>query len=336
MEPAVWEQWPHAFMETPEGIRLHYVDVGPRDALPVVMVHGWPDLWFGWRHQIQALGSKYRLLVPDVRGFGQSSTPANVEAYGAKNISNDLAALLDELKIAKAVFVGHDWGGSHVWRMCLYHPERVIAVCGVCTPYIPPSKTYIPLEVVVKKVPQFKYQQFLANTDVSGKVLDASPRRLLTAMFRKPSEMGLRASRMSLPKMLMAVDSDLDHPVFTQCSTLLSEAELDYYVKQYSISKFASACQTYATGKIDFENERGLSRVIKHPALFIGAAKDAVLKPEMARGMAKVIPNLETRVIKDAGHWVLWEQKEEVNAILSEWLAKIATTASVSNLSAKL
>ncbi|KUF88874.1 Eukaryotic translation initiation factor 3 subunit G [Phytophthora nicotianae] len=324
-------------METPEGIRLHYVDVGPRDALPVVMVHGWPDLWFGWRcHQIQALGSKYRLLVPDVRGFGQSSTPANVEAYGAKNISNDLAALLDELKIAKAVFCRPRLGRkSRVADVSVSPRESHRCLRSLHALYSTEQDLHT-IGSGCEKVPQFKYQQFLANTDVSGKVLDASPRRLLTAMFRKPSEMGLRASRMSLPKMLMAVDSDLDHPVFTQCSTLLSEAELDYYVKQYSISKFASACQTYATGKIDFENERGLSRVIKHPALFIGAAKDAVLKPEMARGMAKVIPNLETRVIKDAGHWVLWEQKEEVNAILSEWLAKIATTASVSNLSAKL
>ncbi|GMF26559.1 unnamed protein product [Phytophthora lilii] len=176
-------------------------------------------------------------------------------------------------------------------------------------------------------VPQFKYQQFLATTDVSGKVLDASPRRLLTAMFRKPSEMGPRSARMSLRKTLMAVDSDVDHLVFSQRSTLLSEAELEYYVDQYSKSKFASTCQTYATGKIDFDNELGLPKVIKHQALFICAAKDAVLKPELARGMAKVVPNLETRTIQDAGHWVLWEQKEEVNAILSEWLAKIAASS---------
>lgn len=324
MQPSAWMQWPHHFMETPEGIRVHYVDVGPKHALPVVLVHGWPDLWFGWRHQIQALSSKYRLIVPDVRGFGQSSRPPSVESYGAKNICNDLVALLDELQIDKAVFAGHDWGGRMVWRMCLYHPERVIAVCGVCTPYDPPRKTYLPLEAVVEKVPQFKYQQFLADTTTAGKVLDASPRRLLTAMFRRPSEMGPRSTRLSLRKTLTAVASDSDHPVFTQRSTLLSEAELDYYVDQYSRSKFASACQTYATGKIDFDNELELPRVINHPALFIGAAKDAVLKPEMARGMAKVVPNLEMTVIEDAGHWVLWEQKDEVNAILSAWLAKIA------------
>ena len=212
-----------------------------------------------------------------------------------------------------------------VYRTCLYHPDRVIAVCGVCTPYSPPKTTYVPLEGMVKKFPQFKYQQFLANTEVSAKVLDASPRRLLTSVFRRPfAEMGPEATRMSLPKMLMAVDSDVDHFVFTQRSTLLSEAELDYYVEQYTASKFASTCQTYATGKIDFDNEKGLPSVIEHPVLFIGAAKDSVLKPEMASGMAKVMPNLETKVIDDAGHWVLWEQKEEVNAILSKWLAKIA------------
>ncbi|KAH7482243.1 Bifunctional epoxide hydrolase 2 [Phytophthora ramorum] len=336
MEPKVWARWPHAFVTTPQGVRVHYVDVGPRDGLPVVMVHGWPDLWFGWRHQISTLSSTYRLIVPDVRGFGQSSTPTNLEAYGAKNVANDLVALLDELQIDKAVFVAHDWGGHHAWRFCLYHPERVIAVCAVCTPYDPPKKTYLPLEAIVEKVPQFKYQQFLANTQVSGKVLDASPRRLFTAMFRKPSEMGPRSTRMSLPKMLMAVDSDMDHLVFTQRSTLLSEPELEYYIEQYSHSKFASTCQVYATGKIDFESEQGLPKVIQHPALFIAAAKDAVLKPEMARSMAKFLPNLETRIIKDAGHWVLWEQKEEVNEILSEWLATIAAGAAGGNPVAKL
>uniref|UniRef100_A0AAV1SZR4 AB hydrolase-1 domain-containing protein n=1 Tax=Peronospora matthiolae TaxID=2874970 RepID=A0AAV1SZR4_9STRA len=307
MDPADWQEWPHAFVETEDGIRMHFVDVGPKDGLPVVMVHGWPDLWFGWRYQIRALQSTYRLIVPDVRGFGQSSTPQSVTSYGAKNISRDLVTLLDKLEIPKAVFVGHDWGGQMVYRTCLYYPDRVIAVCGVCTPYRPPKTTYVPLEVMVKKFPQFK-----------------------------PSEMGPEATGMSLQKMLMAVDSDVDHFVFTQRSTLLSEAELDYYVEQYRASKFASTCQTYATGNIDFDDERGLPSVIEHPALFIGAAKDPVLKPEMASGMAEVMPSLETKVIDDAGHWVLWEKKEEVNAILSKWLAKIAVGVDEGNPTTKL
>ncbi|CAH0474109.1 unnamed protein product [Peronospora belbahrii] len=222
------------------------------------MVHGWPDLWFGWRNPIQALSSMmYRLIVPDVRGFGQSSTPQSVESYGAKNICNVLIALLDALEIAKAVFVGHDWGGHMVWRNCLYHPDRAIAVCGVCNTYDPPRKKYLPL----------------------WKRLSTSSTHCEN--FRK----WVFDRLVSLLDTLMAVDSNVDHLMFTQRSTLLSEAELNYYIEQYSASKFFSTCQTYATSKIEFQNEQGLPSVINHPALYIGAAKDEVLRPKMAKGM---------------------------------------------------
>ncbi|OWZ13364.1 Epoxide hydrolase [Phytophthora megakarya] len=104
---------------------------------------------------------------------------------------------------------------------------------------------------------------------------------------------------------------------------MLSEEELQYYVEQYKHSKFQSTCQYYATREIDFKDEQGMSSTINHPALFIAAANDHVLKPELARKMHRYLPNLETHVVDDAGHWVLWEQKERVNAILKEWLAKI-------------
>ncbi|KAH7460075.1 Bifunctional epoxide hydrolase 2 [Phytophthora ramorum] len=319
-------QWPHAFMRTAEGITLHYVDVGPRDALPVVLVHGWPDLWFGWRHQIQALQSTYRLIVPDLRGFGQSSTPQNVEAYGAKNVTNDLAALLDGLNIEKAVFAGHDWGGyqESVWRMCLYHPKRVIAVCAVCTAFTPPAKRLVPLDVVVAHVPYFAYQKLLADAENTGKMLDAAPRRFLTAVFRKHTEMSPTLEDESKPIVgtLQGVTHSPD-PIFTQRSAMLSEEEMQYYVDQYSRSKFQSTCQYYATRDIDFKDEQGLPSVINHPAMFIAAANDHVLKPELARKMARFLPNLETHVVDDAGHWVLWEQTARVNALLKTWLAKI-------------
>ncbi|ETI41750.1 hypothetical protein L914_12574 [Phytophthora nicotianae] len=320
-------QWPHAFMRTAEGITLHYVDVGPRDALPVVLVHGWPDLWFGWRHQIQALQSSYRLIVPDLRGFGQSSTPQNVEAYGAKNVTNDLAALLDGLDIEKAAFLGHDWGGGMVWRMCLYHPERVIAVGAVCTAYTPPAKRLMPLDVVVAKVPYFSYQKILADAENTGKMLDTAPRRFLTAVFRKHSEMSptLEDGKMPIIGTLQGMTNSTD-PIFTQRSAMLSEKELQYYVDQYKRSKFQSTCQYYATREIDFKDEQGMAPIINHPALFIAAANDHVLKPELAHKMHRFLPNLETHVVDDAGHWVLWEQKERVNGILKAWLDKLSAT----------
>jgi soluble epoxide hydrolase/lipid-phosphate phosphatase len=231
--------------------------------------------------------------------------------------------LSDALDIQKAVFIGHDWGGAMVWRMCLYHPQRVLAVCGVCTPYTPPHRQYIPLDVVVAKVPQFAYQKVLADAERTGKVFDSAPRRFFTAMFRKPSEHTERGSRMGVRAIFSKVATDSHEAVFTQRSSILSQQELDYYVAQYSGSKFQSTCQYYATRKIDFDDEVGLPAVLPHRALFIAAAQDEVLKPEMARGMPKFIPNLEMKLVDDAGHWVLWEQKERVNALLAEWLAKV-------------
>lgn len=315
--------WQHAYLKTPSGSRVHYVYEGPEDGLPVVLVHGWPDLWFGWRRQIKALSPKYRVIVPDLRGFGESSTPKNVEAYGGKNVTSDLVALLDALNIEKAVFIGHDWGGAMVWRMCLYHPSRVLAVCGVCTPYTPPHKQYLDMDTVIQFVPAFEYQKFLANTADAACYLDSSPRRLFTALYRRFDESAPRSERPGPFSDTLRGVKDSSHWVYTKKSTLLSDEEMDFYVKMYTETGFQSNCNYYGTRKIDFDTELGLPVILNLPALYIGADKDAILSPAMAKKMPQVIPNLEMKVVKNAGHWVLWEQTEQVNAILTEWIAKI-------------
>ncbi|KAF1325337.1 Epoxide hydrolase, partial [Globisporangium splendens] len=329
-----WEKWAnaHSFVPTADGVLIHYVDVGPRDALPVVLVHGWPDMWFGWRHQIEALSPKYRLIVPgmkqnksiaNMRGFGQSSAPRELEAYGGKNVTGDFAALLDALDIEKAVFIGHDWGGAMVWRMCLYHPHRVLAVCGVCTPYTPPHDKYIDIDLVVKLVPQFAYQKVLADAENTGQVFDSAPKRFFTAMFRRNREFAKDVKPLGVVAMINGLKIKVEHPMYSKRSVLLSEDELDYYVEQYSRNGFHSTCHYYGTRKIDFENEKNLPKILPHKTLFIAAANDSVLRPEMAKKMPTVIPNLQMKLVKDAGHWVLWEQKEQVNALLDEWLQTI-------------
>ncbi|ETL88417.1 hypothetical protein L917_12501, partial [Phytophthora nicotianae] len=156
-----WDEWEHNYAPVGNDITLHYIDVGPRDATPVVLVHGWPDLWFGWRYQIQTLSKTYRVIAPDMRGFGRSSTPQTVEGYGTKKVTGDLAGLLDFLNIPRAVFVGHDWGGALIWRMCMFHPERVIAACGICTPYFPQGDTCVDYDKLIPAIPQFSYMKLL-------------------------------------------------------------------------------------------------------------------------------------------------------------------------------
>lgn len=118
------------------GINLAVHDSGSGPA--VVLLHGFPGLAFTWRHQIPALAAAgYRVIVPDLRGYGRSDAPKAVEDYDIAHLTGDLVGLLDALRIEKAVFVGHDWGGLLAWQMPLLHQARVAGVIGVSTPFLP-------------------------------------------------------------------------------------------------------------------------------------------------------------------------------------------------------
>src|ERR1700744_5861101 len=120
------------------GIDMAVYESGPKDGLPVVLCHGFPELAFSWRYQIKALGDAgYHVLAPDQRGYCLTSRPANVEDYDMKHLTGDLTGLLDAFGIDKAVFVGHDWGGLVIWQMPIYYPTRVSGVIGVNTPFLP-------------------------------------------------------------------------------------------------------------------------------------------------------------------------------------------------------
>ncbi|KAF1325341.1 Bifunctional epoxide hydrolase 2, partial [Globisporangium splendens] len=365
-----WEQLPHHFAPVADGIQLHFVDVGPRDATPVVLLHGWPDFSFAWRvrkagdvianlyphcflltvsvaaslqYQIGELSKKYRVIAPDalcvpadMRGFGSSSVPREIEAYGSKNITSDLAKLLDFLNLPRAVFVGHDWGGNIVYRMCLYHPDRVLAVAGICTPYFPPSDEYVSLDALVATVPAFAYMKFLADdTEASSKHLEAAPRELFTAVYRPPPPPPAQdadkkddgAPKPTFVDVLRGVGHS-SHPVYTHRSELLSQEELDFYVSEYTKSGFKGAVNFYATRALDFETERDLPRVIPHQALYVGAGRDPVLKPELAAHMPQIVPRVEFALVEEGGHWLLWSNKQEVTDVLLKWLDKLDTTAS--------
>ena len=118
------------------GVRMAFYEAGPKsDALPLVLCHGWPEIAYSWRHQIKALSAAgYRVIAPDQRGYGATDRPDRVEDYDLEHLTGDLAALLDHLKIDKAIFVGHDWGGFVVWQMAMRHPLRVAGVVSLNTP----------------------------------------------------------------------------------------------------------------------------------------------------------------------------------------------------------
>jgi soluble epoxide hydrolase / lipid-phosphate phosphatase len=120
------------------GIRMAVYEAGPETGQPVVLLHGFPELAYSWRHQIPVLAAAgYRVIVPDLRGFGLTDCPSHVEDYDLAHLLGDVIGLLDALKIEKAIWIGHDWGGLLAWQLPLFYPERTFGVIGVNTPFIP-------------------------------------------------------------------------------------------------------------------------------------------------------------------------------------------------------
>src|SRR6202453_150034 len=136
MPDALATQMPAVQYVAANGIRMAYYEAGPRGGVPIVFCHGFPELAFSWRHQIAALAAAGRwVIAPDQRGYGLTTRPAAVESYDLEHLTGDLVGLLDHLKVEKAIFAGHDWGGFVVWQMPLRHPARVAGVVGINTPH---------------------------------------------------------------------------------------------------------------------------------------------------------------------------------------------------------
>ncbi|MDQ3934704.1 MAG: alpha/beta hydrolase [Actinomycetota bacterium] len=119
----------HRFAEV-NGFRMHYAEAGTGD--PLILQHGWPQHWYAWRHQIAPLAERYRVIVPDLRGYGWSEAPRS--GYEKSQFARDVVALLDELGIEKARYAGHDWGAVVAYRLAIEHPERFERVAALAAP----------------------------------------------------------------------------------------------------------------------------------------------------------------------------------------------------------
>ncbi|KAF9993718.1 hypothetical protein BGZ65_010723, partial [Modicella reniformis] len=153
------------------GLRYHYVEEGDPKGEPLLLVHGFPDIWYGWRYQIKFLANLgYRVIAVDCVGYGQTHSPMELHTFGMKSVCTHLIGIMDALNIPKVTIIGHDWGGALVWRFGLYYPNRLHGIISICTPYNPPSSQYRSLEEIVKAVPEFEYQLSLADPSTADKL----------------------------------------------------------------------------------------------------------------------------------------------------------------------
>ena len=281
----------HDFVEVPSrGLRMHVASAGDPEAEPLLMLHGWPQHWYAWRHLIGPLSERYRVICPDLRGFGWTDAPRGT--YEKAILAADVLALMDELGLERVRLAGHDWGGFTGFLLCLDAPERFshFAVLGMSHPWVQRESG---AGAALKLLRRLAYMGLIASPVAGGQLVQRVPG------FTRAI---LRAS---------AVDPDRTWP----------DGAVETFVEQWSEPDRAAACvgiyRSFLTKEL-----RGLAsgafmdRVMETPCVqFVGVA-DPVVRPDQQLGCEANAPNLELEIVPDAGHWLPEEAPEAVLARL--------------------
>lgn len=312
------------------GIRMAYYEAGPQgEGVPLVFCHGFPELAFSWRHQIKALSEAGRwVIAPDQRGYGLTDRPDAVESYDIENLCADLVALLDHKGIAKAIFVGHDWGGFIVWYMAIRHPDRVAGVIGLNTPFNERAPVD-PIAIMRKRMGDRMYIVHFQTPGEADAVLNADARKVMDMFLRRPIDMpgasqGFATERKEGdPSLFAMVDAIAAYdPAGDPRPYFLTDDEFETFVETFERTGFTGGINWYRNFTRNWQRSEGLEHRVRQPSLMIMAEMDAVLPPSSADGMENLISDLEKQLVTGSGHWTQQEEPEQVNRIMLDWLGR--------------
>jgi pimeloyl-ACP methyl ester carboxylesterase len=273
---------------------------------PVVLCHGFPELSHSWRHQLPALaGAGYRAIAPDMRGYGESSIPAEVEAYDLPTLCADMVGLLDALGEERAAFVGHDWGAAVVWEAAVRHPDRVAAVAGMSVPFVPRAPVP-PVEAMRQGLGEDFYIVWFQEPGAADEALARDVRRTFTTTRQWTKEWA---------------EGDDDPPP----PEWMSEDDLRVYVEAFERTGFTGGLNWYRNIDRNWElAEEVAHRRVEQPALYVAGSRDPVLgfmPPEIMDGW---VTDMRAKVVLEgAGHWIQQERPREVNEALLGFLREL-------------
>ena len=290
------------------GVELWVQEHGPPDGPLVVLVHGFPELGYSWRHQWPVLAAAgYRVLVPDIRGFGRSDAPLRVEDYSIVEHTADIVGLIDWAGDSSAVVIGHDWGADIAWKTAWLHPDRVSAVAGLSVPFIPRAPAP-PAEIMRRHLGEGFYIVWFQQPAVADEVLARDVRRTLaTPRQWDPA---------------WAADETEDPPT----PQFMTDDELQVYVDAFTRTGFTGGLNLYRNLDRNWALTEAVGdRRITQPALFITGERDPVTKFMPAAAMDGWVTDLrDSIVVPGAGHWVNQQEPAEVNAALLAFLEEVA------------
>lgn len=310
------------------GVTLRVHEAGDPADPTVILSHGFPELAHSWRHQLPALAAAgYHVLAPDQRGYGHSSAPTEVSAYGVEHLTGDLVALLDTTGKDQAVFVGHDWGSLIVWETARLHPERARSVVGVSVPYVqwPGPPTQLMRMVYTDR---FFYILYFQEVGPAETELGADPYVSMASFLYSASGEATRGREMptELPPMegtgfLDVMGSDFPaRPYQGPEGPWLTEADLQEYAAEFAHSGFFGPVSYYRNLDANYEVVKDLGpERLSMPSYFITGELDLVnlMDPQGIERMQTLLPDFRGySTIPGAGHWVQQEAPAAFNDAL--------------------
>ena len=306
------------FVES-NGLRMAVYEEGQGPA--VILLHGFPELAFSWRHQLPALAAAgFRAIAPDQRGYGRTTVPPNVSDYRASELIKDMHGLLDALHLESATFVGHDWGALLLWQMAMLAPERIDKLVILNIPHFP-RLPIDPIGVMREHFGNHYYIVDFQDSDEADRVFGSDPRHFINRMMR-----GNQMTREQFEKLpaeyqvislLRSVKSE-----HASGDALLSDAELNYYATAFMQSGFTGPINWYRNWTHNWEQLEGVDQQIDIPTLFVGAMDDVVIGLHHIEGMKPLVNDLTVHMLKECGHWTQQEKPAEVNRMILEWLVQ--------------
>lgn len=281
----------------------------------VVLCHGWPEHAYAWRYQIPALvAAGYHVIAPNQRGYGRSSSPAEIRDYDIEHLSGDLTGLLDHYGYDDATFVGHDWGANVVWGLTLLYPSRVSKVINLALPYQERwEKPWIEMMEVLFG-PDFYFVHFNKQPGVADAIFDQNVSQFLRNMFRKNVPLALPEPGMAMINLAQA-ETPFGDPI-------MSDSDLAVFISAFEASGFSGGVNWYRNLDRNWHILAGVDPIIQQPALMIYGEHDTI--PKFDR-LPEFVPNVDV-VSLDCGHWIQQERPEETNQAILSWLEQQGPT----------
>ncbi len=275
----------HVFLQT-NGVQLHVVLAGPADGEPVILLHGFPEYWGGWKRQIPALAQAgFRVIVPDQRGYGQSDAPRGVSVYALPELAKDIVGLMDALGYEKVYLAGHDWGAAVAWAVGMMYPQRVqkLAILNVPHPAVM-------MDFLRKRPRQMLKSWYIAFFQIPG----------LADWLLARNDFSLAA------RLLIASGK----------KGTFNRAQLEEYKEAWRASGGLTGMINWYRALARFRPPMPSEMRLKMPVLILWGKNDVALSAEMAAESLKFCLNGQLVYFDHATHWVQHDEAEAVSARL--------------------